>query len=116
MLKREPTVYFCPANAVLLRGGSRPICASQSHTLLGEKVRGTAAEAPVQQRGDHTYVQFCVGFTKENAYIIPCRTDSNRPRNMGGCQATPARTQPRARDVCAGGCWDYISMDTGLCI
>lgn len=77
MLKREPTVYFCPANVVLLQGGSGPIYASQPRTLLGDKVRGTAAEVPIQQRGDPVYVQFWVGFTKENAYITPSGTDNN---------------------------------------
>lgn len=85
MLKREPTVYFCPANAVSLRGGHSPIYTPQPCTLLGGKVRGTAAEAPLQQCGDDVYVQFWLGFTKENAYRTPRRTDSYRPGKVGGC-------------------------------
>jgi len=59
--------------------------ASRPHTLLGETMRGTAAEAPTQQRGDHDCVLSWAGFAKENARVTPYRIDGNHPRDTGGC-------------------------------
>lgn len=83
MLRREPTVYFCPANEALLRGGSGQLCASQPRILPGEKVQGTTAAGPMQQHACRA------GRVAQSS----ARTALGR---------TAAHTQPRARGVRRG--------------
>lgn len=96
------TVYCCPASAVLLRGGSRPVYASQPHTLLGEKVRRTAAEAPIWHCGDHV----CAILSRFHDGQCPCNPLQNGEQpsqEHGGLLSRPClHTAEGTRCVCRG--------------
>lgn len=89
MLEREPTVYFCPANTALLRGGSRPMDASAPNPAWRERARDHTSSACAAMWG---------GFTEENAYVTPRRTDSSCPRRWGAAEP-PLPAHSRGHEV-----------------
>lgn len=65
-------------------------------------MRGTAAEAPIQQRGDHVHVHFWAGFTKENASITPAELAATA-LGMRGAAEPPLPAHCRGHEMSVQG-------------